>query len=74
MFLNFKITFLYKCFVTLTALVWFLTTVCSHMCKINFLNKSFVTQAALVWFLPTVYSHMIYKITFCKKALSHWLH
>ena len=51
--------------------MWFLSTVCSHVCcKINFLCKCFVTLAALMCFPLAEYVHMHCKLSFPYKSFA----
>ena len=55
---------MYKSFLTLVALIWFLSCMSPHVhVKVTFLCKRFLTLAALIWFLSCMSSHMHVKMT-----------
>ena len=66
--MNFEMTSLWEGLVTMTALIWFLPSVCVSSDVSNVLT-------ALIWFLPSVCVLRCFKCSdICEKALSHRLH
>ena len=64
-----NISFSDKTFVTLIALIWFLSSVCCLVPhKTTIYSKTGVTLIALIWFLTSVSQLVCYKITFQSKT------
>jgi len=63
-----RLHFSEKSFITLSALIWFISHVCSKQVQTTSVWKRFIKVSTLIWFISSVCPHVFFKMTFMKKT------